>query len=477
MNVERKAKVILSFDDIDTLRGGCTTHFATKIIKIFLSRGWKLEDFPRLVRLNPDIPWKTRGNASIAIVLSNENYNIYLDDIKNLIHTELVSYISSNYPVAGHSQPTFIVADFDYILLKSEFFKDIYRKAIKSTLNVNVIREKTAKIIEDGIGKRIFIESVLGDRGIVGSLASIGYLFEEGDYTFELLAYKKEDEKAKENGNLNAIYSYFLENEDISTFGNIDTYSKKTIITPHGPDPVLFGLRGDNPLVLVTVFKELQTLYENLIDDWMIFKSNQGTDIHHQNLDHLVENPLYSQIEVLIFKLKKKEVLPSGHYIFKMVTSGYDSLLASDMELACYKEALKMREVLEKIEGECLLLLNGNIRPNLETSTITLNLEKSYVILLKTNLLTVKIICPRCLNLLESMGREKGLRCRKCGYRVQVRDNLKISLNKDLVTTVLHEPPMYQRHLTKPLKRFGREIITKSIESEEIALKIINSYS
>jgi len=60
----------IGIDDTDSIKGGCTTWLATEIIA-------ELSEFdligpPRLVRLNPNVPWKTRGSyatPSVQIVL------------------------------------------------------------------------------------------------------------------------------------------------------------------------------------------------------------------------------------------------------------------------------------------------------------------------------------------------------------------------------------------------------------------------
>ncbi|MCE4608073.1 MAG: hypothetical protein F7B61_03835, partial [Caldisphaeraceae archaeon] len=61
-----KETVTISFDDIDSQYGGCTTHF-TGIFLYNIKDKIDLIDHPLLVRLNPGIPWKTRGNASTAL--------------------------------------------------------------------------------------------------------------------------------------------------------------------------------------------------------------------------------------------------------------------------------------------------------------------------------------------------------------------------------------------------------------------------
>src|SRR2546428_7033917 len=57
----------LGVDDTDSLRGMCTTYLATELVRAL--SGWDLIGYPRLVRLNPNIPWKTRGNGAICLRL------------------------------------------------------------------------------------------------------------------------------------------------------------------------------------------------------------------------------------------------------------------------------------------------------------------------------------------------------------------------------------------------------------------------
>jgi len=57
----------IGIDDTDSEKGGCTTYTATVLFQELSSRGFKPSDFPWLVRLNPNIPWKTRGNGALAV--------------------------------------------------------------------------------------------------------------------------------------------------------------------------------------------------------------------------------------------------------------------------------------------------------------------------------------------------------------------------------------------------------------------------
>ena len=56
----------VAVDDTDSINGNCTTFLATEIIRE-LSSDLDLIGNPRLVRLNPATPWKTRGNGSLVM--------------------------------------------------------------------------------------------------------------------------------------------------------------------------------------------------------------------------------------------------------------------------------------------------------------------------------------------------------------------------------------------------------------------------
>ncbi len=65
--------------------------------------------------------------------------------------------------------------------------------------------------------------------------------------------------------------------------------------------------------------------------------------------------------------------------------------------------------------------------------------------------------CPRCGRGMESMGFEKGHRCRKCGFRGPDLEKVELTIARGLEPGLYLPPPRAHRHLTKPLERYGRE--------------------
>ena len=65
--------------------------------------------------------------------------------------------------------------------------------------------------------------------------------------------------------------------------------------------------------------------------------------------------------------------------------------------------------------------------------------------------------CSVCGGGMESLGRRKGFRCRKCGHRDAKLEKIEIEIKRDLELGLYIPSPKAQRHLTKPSVRYGRE--------------------
>jgi len=66
-------------------------------------------------------------------------------------------------------------------------------------------------------------------------------------------------------------------------------------------------------------------------------------------------------------------------------------------------------------------------------------------------------LCPQCGKRMKSMGTNKGFRCEKCGFRGEKLEKVKVKVNRDLKQKLYVTSPRSQRHLTKPLSRYGLE--------------------
>ena len=83
-----KLLVNVGLDDFDSPEGGCTTYVASLLVERLDREPWaEFLDYPRLVRLNPNVPFKTRGNGAVSLALEVEEGS--LDDLLGIL-AELV---------------------------------------------------------------------------------------------------------------------------------------------------------------------------------------------------------------------------------------------------------------------------------------------------------------------------------------------------------------------------------------------------
>ena len=57
----------IGIDDTDSIRKGCTTYIACLLMEELEKLNVKFIDYPNLIRLNPNVPWKTRGNGALCL--------------------------------------------------------------------------------------------------------------------------------------------------------------------------------------------------------------------------------------------------------------------------------------------------------------------------------------------------------------------------------------------------------------------------
>jgi tRNA(Ile2)-agmatinylcytidine synthase len=100
--------VHLGMDDIDSPRGGCTTHFASLLVEELTELGARWLDYPNLIRLNPNIPYRTRGNGAIALRFEIEAAD--LDQVLPRSNSLLKEYLKEEYP---NTNPGMVIATGD----------------------------------------------------------------------------------------------------------------------------------------------------------------------------------------------------------------------------------------------------------------------------------------------------------------------------------------------------------------------------
>ena len=75
----------IGIDDTDSKQHGCTTYISSLIIKKLLQLKAEFIDYPNLIRLNPNVPWKTKGNAAVALRFKHSSPKTIFNIICNIV--------------------------------------------------------------------------------------------------------------------------------------------------------------------------------------------------------------------------------------------------------------------------------------------------------------------------------------------------------------------------------------------------------
>ena len=138
----------------------------------------------------------------------------------------------------------------------------------------------------------------------------------EGDHTFEAISYRTEENVGTPRSLNEQLVLKMSAVTFPRTFNNIDVVHKRILITPHGPDPVFCGIRGEDPITVLKSLLSLQTT--EILEGYMVFRTNQGTNMHLQN------QLVFSQVKPFMAGYvrgtvsKTPYVLQGGHVLFEI---------------------------------------------------------------------------------------------------------------------------------------------------------------
>jgi tRNA(Ile2)-agmatinylcytidine synthase len=423
-------------DDTDSLSGGCTTYVAALLVEALSKlKGLTFLDYPCLVRLNPNIPWKTRGNGAVCLRLELENEALY-DKVK-LSALKLAEESLERF--GGEAEP-------GLAFLKGEVPEGLKKLASKAQWTV-VGREEALNLFIKLGGEA---QGFHGGRGIIGAIAAIGETL-EADHTYELLAYRKSENWGKPRLLDPDSVRVMAEATRPETFGNFDSETGRVLVTPRGPDPVYFGIRGESPTIALKASRMLRL--GEPVERWVIFRSNQGTDAHLKAVKSISQVPSHSCVAVEGRVSQAPRKIPGGHVIFKVKDE--TGILAC----AAYEPTGFLTKTAAELAVGDKVRLYGGLRKAEPVPEATLNLEKLEVLETAKVFRETNPTCPNCGKRMKSMGAGKGFRCPKCRYRSQARKIL-VEVERRLKPGLYLAASRAHRHLTKPRERYGLEKAT-----------------
>jgi tRNA(Ile2)-agmatinylcytidine synthase len=423
----------IGFDDTDSTRQGCTTHVAALLVEELENTGATFVDYPSLIRLNPNVPWKTRGNGALCIRIECD------EALAPEVKEKTVSLIET------HSDLTWKGTDPGIVFLSNQQVSGELTAFAKAAETGIVTLKQALQLV------RKFRAEALGyntQRGIIGALAAIGETL-NGDYTYELISYRKpENFGTKRRVDTASIFEMDQKLQPL-TFNNVDTEKRRVIITPRGPDPVLFGIRGETPQAVKQAFSMVKPLEP--VDRWVIFRSNQGTDAHLQRINALSEAKPYGSIIAKGTVSRNPQLIPVRHIVFAIKDA------TAEVDCAAYEPTGTLRKIANELVIGDEIEVYGAVRKPTHEKPLTVNLEKIKVQHLAPKTKAQNPKCPNCGKRLKSMGKNQGLRCEKCKTKFPTAQKTEIPQERTLTEGLYITSTRSQRHLTKPLRRYGLE--------------------
>ena len=414
----------IGFDDTDSPKGMCTTFLAYKIVDLLQKQETEFLDFPRLIRFNPNIPWKTRGNGAVSIRIKTKNPLKVKNQIKNLV--------SKYSDIKNGANPGLVFFESDAIPIEFTNFSNL---ALWQLINRN-----NAKKFAKKNDLEFFYQG--NGQGLVGAIGAIGYDFQ--DHTLELLSYRKRIKFGKKRELSAKNVKIMQEKTSPNTFNSFDTKKGRILITPHGPDPVFYGVRGENVHSLVYATKILKS--NEKLDGYMIFKSNQGTGDHLKNELNFENMKPYSSGKITGIVSNAPKILKGGHVFFKILSQNHE------FWCAVYKPTGITSIASNLIKGD-KICVGGGVRKASKHFPRIINLEFIDIIHLEKNLTKSNPLCKKCNKKMKSKGQNQGFQCIRCGKKASKKKTVLVSrkIKKHLYIPVLSA----HRHLTRPLQRIG----------------------
>ena len=423
----------VGIDDTDSPRMGCTTYIASLLVEKFEKIGAKFIDYPNLVRLNPNVPWKTRGNGALCLRIQ----------IKEELLDEIIDITLD--AIEENADLEYKGTDPGAIFFPAEKIPEEIKTFSKKTIQGIVKKEEALKLI------RKFGAEAAGfkkGRGIIGALAAVGETLET-DHTYELIAYRTPENRGLPRKiDVKSIFEMDT-NTKPYTFNNVDAETGRILITPRGPDPILYGIRGEKPEIVKKAHEMVKVLEP--IERWVIFRTNHGTDAHLRRVEKISDVKPYHPVIVFGKVSSRPRVIPRRHIIFSIEDE------SGKIDCAAYEPTGELRKIARKLIVGDLIEAYGGVRPPSNKRPLTINLEKIRIIKLVPKFRLVNPICPKCGRRMKSLGREKGFKCKKCGFRSSDLTKIKIEEKRDVKEGLYVSSPRSQRHLTKPLQRYGME--------------------
>ncbi len=222
---------------------------------------------------------------------------------------------------------------------------------------------------------------------------------------------------------------------------------------PHGPDPVFYGVRGENSKALISASEMIKP--KEKLSGYVIFKSNQGTGDHLKNeIDVNAFLPYTSGVLSGIVE-SQPVVTKGGHVLFTIISK------KKKIHCAVYKPT-KITDIAKELIVGDKIKVGGGIRKATKNLPRTLNIEIIEILKLEKKIKSVNPLCHKCKKRMKSKGKNQGYQCIRCKNTAyeKIVQIMPRSIKKQLYVPDVSA----HRHLTKPLQRMNLKTKTEKFD-------------
>lgn len=399
--------MFLGLDDTDSPDGMCTTYLGALVAEALEMQGCIIKNM-RLIRLNPNVPWKTRGNAAVCIEFEGG--------------AEIASQTAERF-IDKYAMFDCLNTNPGFVVCETKPAPDFYYSALRGFCTVD-----EAKAVLDSIGA--IYKGYKNCRGLIGALAAVSA--ELPDKTYEYLAYRKPDAFGTPRVFDADSFRKSAEETFPHCFDTWDFAAEKPVCIPHGKDPVLFGIRGESR---EWVEKAVSYLQSEEVERFVIWETNQGTDAHILSPTSGFEEGRSYVFDGVVTSAPKTQ--RGGHVSFSV----------GDVVCYAFEPTKSFRNIVrELIEGDCLTVF-GSFQKGV------IHVEKFCLGKAAKKEVRASPRCPVCGGRMTSAGKGKGYKCRECSGRIRDTE----AASRGIAEGWYEVPPDARRHLSKPVCRIQND--------------------
>ena len=411
---------VVGIDDTDSReRGMCTTYAASRVARRIEAAGASVERV-QLVRLNPAVEHKTRGNAALAV-----HCDVDPDRGVEIAREVIAGSAETDDP---RTNPGLVVADHDPDAAPD----DVAAFAREAVRDHHEIADAERLIDAHGY------ESVgwKSARGKIGALAAVGAWAALEEWTYEHISYRERERRGRPREiDYDSVFAAADEHYP-AAWDTVDREEGQAVCVPNTSGPILHGIRGDDPDAVRALADAVES---EPVESTRLFVTNQGTDAHLRDADlSAIRNGRSYHVDGTV--VEAPETRRGGH-VFFAIEDGDDRL-----PCAAFEPTKRFRDRVRALRVGDRITACGEVGDG------TLKLEKFAV----RELTAVELVtpdCPECGRSMESAGADQGYRCRDCDTTEPGR--VERPLERDLERGWYEVPPCARRHVAKPLVRGG----------------------